>query len=530
MAILQITPLAPVYVLLLSATLILVAGPTLAARRHWLMVAGSALAVFGLLNAQRLSGGAPSVHVLTEWLGEPALVVRAVPFEPFLWVLMLSLLAISLAERETVKRLLSPLDYPALSQVILFVLTAAAYGVILAGTYRSLAFALLVFDGVAALFWLVYQRPGAAIGRLWLGILSSASVVALAGGIDRPSLGPLELGSLFSLIIWLRLGLYPLVEGDAPGDSLPVRLGWMIANLAAGLYLASTGVAAWVVWLAGATTLLHGILAWLEPSRERALAHMGYALTGGILMMTAIGGDRAAVVAASLSALAALAALELTPPRVGRFDLNRPQQAWVYLPPLLATATLAGLPFTLGWAGRGTLYGTAWESGSSGILALAVVAEGAALSVLYHVWRGLPRGEPAEATRIWRPLGAALATIPFLIPAAGPRLLQSTSFGGVIGNDPQSLSAALGLVGTLLWAVFLGYGRPRLLDAMPFSRAGALSALRLGWMLDGLVGVLDTLSRILLRLRAIVEGEHYLAWAILLTLGLGLLIALGALR
>jgi hypothetical protein len=33
-----------------------------------------------------------------------------------------------------------------------------------------------------------------------------------------------------------------------------------------------------------------------------------------------------------------------------------------------------------------------------------------------------------------------------------------------------------------------------------------------------------------LRLRAVVEGEHYLAWAILLALGLGLLIALGALR
>jgi hypothetical protein len=528
MAILQITPLAPVYVLLVSATLILVAGPALAARRHWLMVAGSALAAFGLLNAQRLSGGAPSIHVLTEWLGEPALVVRATPFEPFLWVLMLSLLAISLAEREAVKRLLSPLDYPALSQVMLFVLMAAAYGVILAGTYRSLAFALLVFDGVAALFWLVYQRPGAAVGRLWLGVLSSASVIALTGGIDRPSTGPLELGGLFSLTLWLRVGLYPLVEGDAPGDSLPVRLGWMVANLAAGLYLASAGVAAWVVWLAEATTLLHGVLAWLEPSRERALAHMGYTLAGGILVMTAASGDRAAAVVASLGVLAALAALELTPPRVGRLDVNHPQQAWVYLPPLLATATLAGLPFTLGWAGRGALYGAAWESGAPGTLALAVVAEGAALSALYHVWRGLPRGEPAEATRIWRPLGAALATIPFLIPAAGPRLLQGV--GGGIGSDPQPLNAALGLVGALLWAVFLGYGRPRLLDAMPFSRAGVLSALRLGWMLDGLGRALDTLSRIVLRLRAVVEGEHYLAWAILLALGLGLLIALGALR
>ncbi len=199
---------------------------------------------------------------------------------------------------------------------------------------------------------------------------------------------------------------------------------------------------------------------------------------------------------------------------------------------LLAGLILAGLPFTLGWAGRGALYGAAWEGGSSGTLALAVVAEGAALSALYHVWRGLPRGEPAEAARIWRPLGAALATIPFLIPVAGLRLLESAGagIGGGIENDPRALSAALGLVGALLWAVFLGYGRPRLLDALPFSRADMLSALRLGWMLERLGGALDTLSRIVLRLRAVVEGEHYLAWAILLTLGLGLLIALSTAR
>jgi hypothetical protein len=78
--------------------------------------------------------------------------------------------------------------------------------------------------------------------------------------------------------------------------------------------------------------------------------------------------------------------------------------------------------------------------------------------------------------------------------------------------------------------VFLGYGRPRLLDVMPCSRIGAMSALRLGWLLGYLGRALDTLSRIVLRLRAVVEGEHYLAWAILLALGLGLLIALGALH
>jgi hypothetical protein len=53
-----------------------------------------------------------------------------------------------------------------------------------------------------------------------------------------------------------------------------------------------------------------------------------------------------------------------------------------------------------------------------------------------------------------------------------------------------------------------------------------MQALRLGWILHGLGKMLDALSRILLRVRAVVEGEHYLAWAILLALGLGLLIAL----
>jgi hypothetical protein len=236
-------------------------------------------------------------------------------------------------------------------------------------------------------------------------------------------------------------------------------------------------------------------------------------------------------VAASLSILAALSALELTSPRLGRPDWKHPQRLWVYLPPLLATVTLAGVPFTLGWEGRGALYRATWEAGAPGPLALVVVAEGAALSVLYPYWRGLFRDGPREAVKVWRPLGAALAAIPFLIPVVGPRLLPIftpliSGFTHLPTFGPHSLSAALGLIGSLLWAFFLGYGRRRLLDTLPFSRAALISALHLGWPLRRLGQALDTLSRLLLRVHAVMEGAHYLAWAILLALGLGLLIAL----
>ena len=265
--------------------------------------------------------------------------------------------------------------------------------------------------------------------------------------------------------------------------------------------------------------------------------------------MTAVVGGGPSAVAASISMLAALVALGLTSPRLDRPHPTHPQRVWAYLPPLLATASLIGVPLTLGWEGRGALYQATWEAGALGVLALVVVAEGAALSVLYRYWQRLLGGRPAEAKHqtpdkppqeaeslpeksgkgeneagIWRLLGATLACIPFLIPVIGPRLVLGTSFPPVY--DPAMLSISLGLVGSLLWALFLGYGRRRLLSSLPFPRRRLASLMRLGWLLQSLGQVLDTLARAMLRIRAVIEGEHYLAWAILLALGLGLVILL----
>jgi hypothetical protein len=548
MPISRITPLAPAYLLLLGAVIILAVGPALAPRRrYWLAVVVSALAVLSLFF---VGSGYPAdvqlVRVLVEWLGKPALALRVPPFEPFLWVVMLSLLAILVAGWGVVERL------PVLDQAMLLALAAAACGVVLAGTYRTLAFSLLLFDATAALFALAGRRPGQAVGRLLLGVLSSAAVIALAQGTDHLTAHPLALGGFFSLTLWLRLGLYSLVESEAPVGFLPpLRLGWGVINLAVGLYLVLAGVAPWVAWLAGVTILLHGLLAWLEPSRERALAHASHVLAGGILLMAAVVTSASGVVAASICILAAWGALGLTAPRLSRPDASHPWRLWAYLAPLLATGSLLAVPFTLGWEGRGVLYQLTWEAGAPAALTLVVVAEGAALSVLYRYWRRLLRSMPAgvkpspgtgeipvtssqkiegrgqSEMAVWRWLGASLAAIPLLIPLVGPGWLlsavPSASVSTAIG--PRPLSALLGLVGSLLWALFLGYGRRRLLDTMPFSRDAVMRALRLGWLLAGLGHALGTLGRVLLRIRAVIEGEHYLAWAILLALGLGLVIA-----
>jgi hypothetical protein len=529
MPVYRITPLAPAYLLLLGAALILIIGPALAPRRrHWLAVATNVLAALGLFI---VGSGYPAdvnlVHVLVEWLGVPALAVRVPPFEPFLWALILSLLAISLGERDIADRL-SPLD-----QATRLALAATACGVVLAGTYRSLAYALLFFDGAAALFALTARQHKRAVGRLLLGVLSSATVIVLTQGGDYLTAHPRDLGDLFSLTVWLRLGLYPLVESRASPTSPPtMRLAWIVINLAVGLYLLSPSDARWLVWLAGTTALLHGALAWLEPGRERALAHAVHGLAGGILVVVAAVGDMTGVAAASISTLAALVALGLTPSRLGRPEPTRPQQLWAYLPPLLASVSLVGLPFTLGWEGRGALYKATWQAGVPGTLALIVVAEGAALSVLYRYWGRLLRNASAEGEQIesglWRPLGATLVSIAFLVPVIGPRLLSTVAPSALPGlaSGTIPLSTSLGLAGSLLWALFLGYGRRRLLGLIPFPRQTLMSTLRLAWLLKGLGHALDILGYILLRTRAVFEGEHYLAWAILLVLGLGLVILL----
>jgi hypothetical protein len=133
-----------------------------------------------------------------------------------------------------------------------------------------------------------------------------------------------------------------------------------------------------------------------------------------------------------------------------------------------------------------------------------------------------------DESAVWHAVGATLASTPILIPIVAPRALMVMNPSATPTAVPplSPLSASLGLAGSLLWAIFLGYGRRRLLSGISSSRSALITILRLGWLLRVLGHTLDVLGHILLRTRAVIEGEHYLAWAILLALGLTLVMLL----
>jgi hypothetical protein len=62
--------------------------------------------------------------------------------------------------------------------------------------------------------------------------------------------------------------------------------------------------------------------------------------------------------------------------------------------------------------------------------------------------------------------------------------------------------------------------------ALPFSSNALVHAARLTWLMVRLGGALDAAGRLALRVRAVLEGEHYLAWALLLALGFALILLL----
>jgi hypothetical protein len=233
---------------------------------------------------------------------------------------------------------------------------------------------------------------------------------------------------------------------------------------------------------------------------------------------------------ASVNLLMCWLALALMPIRMGRPVQSQLasvlQHVWGYLPLLLATLALVGLPLTLGWPGRAALFQVIWSTGGPGMLALVVIAEGAALSVLYRYWSVLLQ-EPGDARpALWRKMGATAAVVPFLIPLLGVRFV---SLAVPAASDLSPLAALdagawVGLAGSLLWAVFLGYGRRWLPLVVSGAQEQMMEWLRLGWLLRRTEWAVQIVSRVLLRVRSVIEGEHYLAWAVLLVICIGLLI------
>jgi hypothetical protein len=310
-------------------------------------------------------------------------------------------------------------------------------------------------------------------------------------------------------------------------------------NLVVGLHLASIATVPDIAWPAQITALLHGGLAWVEPRREKAMAHAAWALAGNTLVAAALGVNSLAVAAGAANVVAGWLVLALTPAAGSRPIPAAPQRPlatpgggtlqWLlpYVSLGLVTVAWFGLPFTTGWLGRGALLQTMWDTRGPQMLALAVVSSGAALSVLYRAWQTMLRRSSREQwPALERPVGALIAATPFLVPGLG---MWFVSLAGGGTWNPASLDfygvgAWIGLGGMLLWTVFLGYSRDWLAWLSPDQRQRMLAWLRLGWLVRRADWLAQTSGRVLLRIRSILEGEHYLAWALLTALCIALLL------
>lgn len=514
----DITPLAPVYVLLLGAILLLALGPAATTRvRNGAFVAinASALALILWIDKDHLgfwrSALPVTIYPLTEWLDGTTMAFYGVPATPLVGGLFAALLSTALAGHDFHARVTVS------SQVLLLVIAAAAYGVLMAGTCPTLASAILAFEGAVALWWLARNEPGRAMARLLLGVITATGV--MVAGLENIAARPdaMPSNALLTLAIWLRLGFYPLLESDASVHSLPsVRLAWTIQHLIIGLYSVMWGVAPWIVWPALVTALLHGTLAWVEPERERRLMHAAFASSGILLAAVALGGHGALWTGAPVMIVAAWLVLKMIPSGLTPFPRSVSQMVG-YLPPLVATLSLIVLP-AIGVSNRESLFELFWNAGGPGVTAFIVITWGGVLSSLYQFWRGALAATyaPVPPSR-WRAAGIGMATwmlvLPFLVAWVPP--LSISYFVGTW----------IGMLGSALWAISLGYGRRVMHLLGEEGERHFIMRLRMRWFLQASRQLLGIVGGGLLRVRTVIEGEHYLAWALLLLVCLGLVLA-----
>jgi len=445
-----------------------------------------------------------------KWLDGTTLALYAVPSTLLVGVLFSTLLAVALAGHEFYARTTVG------SQVLILVLTAAAYGVLMAGTCRTLAITLLAFDCVVALWWMACSEPRYAIARLMLGVVTATGV--MIAGLENVTVQPEAMSPnvLLVLATWLRLGLYPLFESGATVHPLPsMRLVWTMLHLAVGLYAAQWGALPWIAWPALMTALLHGTLAWVESGRERSLVHAAFASSGTVLAVVALGGQGTIWQSASFVIMLAWLVLILIPTSLGS-PFSSVLQGIGYLPPVMATLSLCSL-LVIGSPSQGGIFDIFWRNGGPTATALLVVTQGGALSALYRFWQGALEVSlvPRVPSR-WRAAGIGVAVV--ALTSLYPSMWLS------IPSISISTATWVGLFGSALWAISLGYGRKGLQLLGDQGEQRFAMWLRLTWLLRASQRLFEVGSGWLLRARAVIEGEHYLAWALLILACLGLIL------
>lgn len=495
--------------------------------------------VVGLVILVVLTTRLDSPTVISQWafpqtnqLGQLIINLTATDFS-LVWLTVWLLLIVVLARTPLRKSVTETLPLEPLPALWLY-LTGAACLVLVAANELTLSYAILIFDSGTAIYWFRQDQHNLGMFRLLLAGLTAIGF-ALAATITAPSL---EI--LIALVIWLRLVLLPFIELTGHPEWLDEgSLLYFGVTLIVGVTVAQVGGPPMTLfqWLTVGVMGLNGLLIWLSmplgiatanlPLERLVFVEVAFLLLIDPLPVTIM-------VVVTIGLVLSLAALWVTP-RLGPLSLT---EARPYLPAAMATITLLGLPFSLGWLSQTVILQSLFRIDNGILLILAILIQGFTLSGLWLFWQAVWEG-PHETAPPSSKLTASLpqpgdvdevsssptvgvagwvAMIPFLIPGLGPiswRFVTQTGERMINFDYSASVYIAVGL--SWLIALGLGYFQTDILARLQWSPGVFSHWLTLRWV-SQFSQVMNRVAKMPLRLQIILEGQHYLGWMMFVAL------------
>ncbi len=424
------------------------------------------------------------------------------------------------------------------------VLGAAACALFVSANGLTVAYAVMAFDSIAGFYWLARKQPNPGVGRIFLGVVTAVGLMlTTSASPDGSSVGQHVLG----IALWLRLGLYPLIEANTNRHWRDdERLACYGLTLTVGIYLASRVMSfplpPAIYGLTVITMLLTGGLAWVAGADGSLdfVQNKGYSteyiretrtslatwliLTESLLVLLAAPVTVEIASAFSMGLVLSLAALWVTP-ALGAPRFSEGAWSWPYLPAIMATVTVIGIPFSLGWLTRAFTYVEILRVDNLPILAPALPAEGLALSGLVYYWRLLIGGREKSMRRS---VAGIVVMVPFLTPGLAPFILSTLTQTDLSFSGFELTGGLLfALIVPLILAVGLGYFRAQILVRLGVATGADVTQRRINTMLSWGETLFKIVTKVVLRVQLVLEGQHYISWAIFMALVGTLIILLG---
>jgi hypothetical protein len=378
-------------------------------------------------------------------------------------------------------------------------------------------------------------RMGAGLSApifLWLAAAALPAPVNGGGLLSEIGQWPLRASAWLLLAAVWQMGIFPL--------HLWRPLNWHLSPYTAALIHTAPA-------LAGLSLLIRLVTATdVALSFGLPLTAIGLlGLLAGAAMSWSVTGERLRVVAALALAHASLVLLVgmwaggealLVEARVLLIGIgllflsaaaqNEPRPAWYVVGPLLAAASLAGLPLTAGFTGRAALY-NAWLDDGRFVLVLVSVLLHVPLlaTAVYIAWCSRPGAVSGGVTPVSLKLGFLPREMALPEREKWPGLLAAVALllPAITLITPSRLAFAEARFVTWLAILAPVAAGAVLLRYLPLLREGQLALrqvvdldLPLGWLYENVGRTLAAAGAALREAAAILEGEGGMLWLILL--------------